>query len=566
MSKLKRKVIKKTAEPAHAKENIILHKMLTRTVSFAARKWPYIPQENLTPLVTIGVLAYNAEPYIRQTIESILNQTEQNFELIIRDNGSSDQTGEIIMEYAAEDCRIIFLSNKVNYLNNDGTPLGEDGYNVCSDGYVCGKSRGPGKYFTILDSDDLLHPQYLEKLCQKAEEYEADMVICGSYFFIDGEHKICSHRYPPDIVFHKTDTLSVNDFIHLYGCLRPQWGKIYNYQFYEKYYSENMELNRKEDIGQEGDTLMCFSYLKKALCFIAINNAYHFYREKQIGTVYYQGDRKERIVHYGSLFRHGASLADYFQIPETSIRSFLFQVYLRSILDLFKMPVESSEIKIRFMNMDFIFKDRIYAAYADLENGVIPVLGNIHTLLKANDFNPEPYFENISAAMTIVFYNSGHLPEAVCMAALFILILDKRNPYMIGISLLNNPGNKKELYRHVLLTQDLDKKREFIIQELTSYCRSCKELYDTPVFCQTKVKILDVIEAGDLETADAYTDSLLEQIPYDREALYYKIYLSFMKKDMLKVEIYTLLGLFFWKKDEEMMELLSKIWNLRKEQ
>jgi len=70
------------------------------------------------PLVTFFTLAYNAEDYIAQTIESVLNQSEPNIEYIISNNGSTDKTGEICKTYANKDKRIKLMMENRFFFGN----------------------------------------------------------------------------------------------------------------------------------------------------------------------------------------------------------------------------------------------------------------------------------------------------------------------------------------------------------------------------------------------------------------------------------------------------------------
>ena len=66
------------------------------------------------PLVSIGMSVYNGEKYIRQTLNSLLNQTYKNFELIISDNASTDETKKICEEYAKREKKIKYIRQKEN--------------------------------------------------------------------------------------------------------------------------------------------------------------------------------------------------------------------------------------------------------------------------------------------------------------------------------------------------------------------------------------------------------------------------------------------------------------------
>ena len=84
--------------------------------------------ENKTPLLSVGMPAYNSETEIGDAIDSILKQTYSNFELIISDNASTDSTQSICEEYASRDPRIRYIRNAVNigdrvFLHRASKPL-----------------------------------------------------------------------------------------------------------------------------------------------------------------------------------------------------------------------------------------------------------------------------------------------------------------------------------------------------------------------------------------------------------------------------------------------------------
>ena len=118
------------------------------------------------PVASIGLPVFNGENYLRQSIESILSQTFQNFELIISDNSSTDRTEDICREYAAR-------SDKIRYYRQ-----GENMGAAANFEFVFQKSRG--KYFKWQGHDDYAHPQFLEKCIARLEQ-EPDAVLCQSH-------------------------------------------------------------------------------------------------------------------------------------------------------------------------------------------------------------------------------------------------------------------------------------------------------------------------------------------------------------------------------------------------
>ena len=117
---------------------------------------------NLNPLVSIGIPAYNAEKTIDACINSVLNQTYRNIEIIISDNCSSDSTAAICRKFADIDPRINLVVQEEN--------IGP----VANFNYVL--SRSTGTYFTWLAADDFKSPDFIEvnlEFLQKNSEYMA---------------------------------------------------------------------------------------------------------------------------------------------------------------------------------------------------------------------------------------------------------------------------------------------------------------------------------------------------------------------------------------------------------
>ena len=112
------------------------------------------------PLISVVIPAYNHEKFIGAAIESVLNQTLDDFELIIVDDGSTDKTAEIIKGYA--DKRIFYVWQE-----------NQDAFNTINRGM----SMASGLYVSILNSDDIYHVNRLEKLAAFAKENRADCLF-----------------------------------------------------------------------------------------------------------------------------------------------------------------------------------------------------------------------------------------------------------------------------------------------------------------------------------------------------------------------------------------------------
>lgn len=116
----------------------------------------------MEPLLSVIIPVYNVEPYLRKCVDSVLNQTYRNLEVILVDDGSPDGCGAICEEYAAKDDRV-----RVIHKANGGL----------SDARNAGLAQMTGEYLTFVDSDDWLDDHALEFLYQALTESNADFVI-----------------------------------------------------------------------------------------------------------------------------------------------------------------------------------------------------------------------------------------------------------------------------------------------------------------------------------------------------------------------------------------------------
>jgi len=147
---------------------------------------------NVNPKISVMMTVYNAEKYIREAIESILNQTFSDFEFIILDDHSTDNSYEIINEYAKRDNRILVLSNEKN--------LG-----IAESRTKCIK-YAKGKYIAIADADDISVPTRFEKQLKYLEKHKECGVVGSFIQLFDSETgKIIGSRkyYEDDVRIRK---------------------------------------------------------------------------------------------------------------------------------------------------------------------------------------------------------------------------------------------------------------------------------------------------------------------------------------------------------------------------
>ena len=113
----------------------------------------------MNPLIGVVIPVYNVENYLRKCIDSVLSQTYKNFEAILVDDGSNDNSGKICDEYASKDLRI-----KVFHKKNGGL----------SDARNYGVERSSADFITFIDSDDYVTEDYIEHLWYLMDKYNSD--------------------------------------------------------------------------------------------------------------------------------------------------------------------------------------------------------------------------------------------------------------------------------------------------------------------------------------------------------------------------------------------------------
>ena len=163
-------------------------------------------------LVSIITPCYNGSKYIAETIESVLSQTYHNWEMIIIDDGSKDNSKQVVENYTVKDNRIKYL-----YQNNAGSAAARNNGIRCAN----------GRYIALLDADDIWLPEFLEKQINFMKEKNA-ICVCCAYSRIDDMSQEILHPIKPMKEIREKDMIVMNRI----GCLSGlydtrKYGKVY---------------------------------------------------------------------------------------------------------------------------------------------------------------------------------------------------------------------------------------------------------------------------------------------------------------------------------------------------
>lgn len=190
---------------------------------------------NQVPLVSIIVPVYNAEKYLNRCIDSILSQTMTDFELLLIDDGSKDNSGRICDEYAEKDARV-----RVFHKPNGGVSSARN----------LGLDNAKGKWITFVDADDRCSCNYLEHLLSKVDD-DTDLII--SYAVICDSTGEKAEVYPEYRVNATNfERLFVDSDMHWHTS---PWAKLYRASII---YENSLRFNEMMHIGEDADFLFSF--------------------------------------------------------------------------------------------------------------------------------------------------------------------------------------------------------------------------------------------------------------------------------------------------------------------
>lgn len=214
--------------------------------------------------ISIIMPIYNAEKFLRQAVDSILNQTYKNLEVILVDDGSKDSSGEICDEYSKFDNRV-----RVIHKENGGSSTAR---NAALD-------IATGKYIMFADCDDFLEENSCEVLYNEIESKDADYVV-GNY--IHTNHQGEKWEKPLfDTEKYDNFKLSINDFEKSFFVMNSVvWNKIYKRDFIEEH---NLRFI-KSDIAEDA-VFATYCYVHSDKGYYIKDVVYNYRQNEKNGSI-----------------------------------------------------------------------------------------------------------------------------------------------------------------------------------------------------------------------------------------------------------------------------------------
>lgn len=204
--------------------------------------------------VSIIVPMYNSEKYIKRCIDSVLNQKYKNFEIIVINDGSTDNSLKICEEYC--DSRLKIFSKK-----NEGVGIARN----------YGLDIADGDYILFIDSDDCIDNDYLSRLVECNNIYNADLIESGARVHFENDY--CIYPYQKENQITMFDNKEYIKNFLLFKTNISVWGKLYKRELIGKTRFKKMNINE--------DFFFTWEIVKKTGLYVEnLNTNYNYYLDK----------------------------------------------------------------------------------------------------------------------------------------------------------------------------------------------------------------------------------------------------------------------------------------------
>lgn len=216
------------------------------------------------PKVSIVVAIWNSQTYLAQCVDSMLNQTFSDFELILVDDGSTDKTSKICDKYQKSDKRVRVIHQK----NGGQTNARQNGLKIAK-----------GDYVLIFDSDDWLELNALEVMVEAAEKNDADIVTFNGYFNYTNHQ--CPVRQPVKSGFFDKEglkeyiypTMIFSGRFFYFGIFAAMWNKLFRRELIT---ANLMSINPKVKVFEDGLATFPAFLDAERVCVLGDEFLYHY--------------------------------------------------------------------------------------------------------------------------------------------------------------------------------------------------------------------------------------------------------------------------------------------------
>lgn len=304
----------------------------------------------MDPLISIIVPIYKVENYLRKCIETIMNQTYKNIEIILVDDGSPDNSAQICDEYAQQDNRIVVIHQKNGGLSN----ARNSGLNIAK-----------GEYIGFVDGDDYIENDMYETLYNAIKENNAQMAICDFYIVNEKQEEIPNEiktEMKEDIkIFNKKEAMEemlIDKNIRGYV-----WTKLFKKDCFK-----NLRFPEGKNYEDIAISIKCF---EKTEQIVYINKQKYYYLQRANSIDHVKSEKNLSDALDVSYERYKYVKENYPELKENNIYAFIHRI-LCVYKDLKKMNYMNVYYCKKYVNMIQELKED----YLQLELNIINMMSD----------------------------------------------------------------------------------------------------------------------------------------------------------------------------------------------
>jgi len=279
--------------------------------------------------ITVYTQVYNTEKYLRECLDSVVNQNYPIHQYIIVDNGCTDGCSEIIKEYAEKYDFIEVVKHETNQRSFS--------YRLISD-------KATGDYLAYIDSDDWWEPGYLEKLMSFLEKNDLDLTLTGTLEYIEetGARKPHTPDIDNDVIMTQRQFAENYEKYQIFPA--ALWGSVMKLNIYKSINGDELLSKVKT---MPGDTVLMLDYIKNCKKIGIRNDKLYNYRIRKSSVTYeYNPERFPSALGYREVLIDFFKKNDVFDDVHQECVKMLFLYFIDAIISIITKTDLSAEVKI----------------------------------------------------------------------------------------------------------------------------------------------------------------------------------------------------------------------------
>ena len=270
------------------------------------------------PLISVIIPVYNGEKYLQQCIDSIINQTYPNWELLLIDDGSKDSSGTICDEYAERYTQISVIHQK-----NAGQAAARN----------AGVAMAKGEYVSFVDCDDWMESDMFATMIDTLQREQAEVIVCG-YKEEYGSYQKGLNGDGSKKVYEASDALKL-----------VLQGRIGSY-LWSMLFSREVVQEPMPDLNPYEDHATIFKWIAHARRVVVLHRAFYHYRQIESSSLHTYNPKKGNHYFLAVKERYHY-ISDHNLLPGWEAQN--LRIYLRSCIklakDLARMPIYDDQLR-----------------------------------------------------------------------------------------------------------------------------------------------------------------------------------------------------------------------------